>query len=132
MVAALVAVNGVGDVIDPETGKIVAGARKSPQSSEFINSAVAMRHGLGESAPPFRTNTTLAIVATNARLDRVQTNKLAALASLGVARTMSPVNTMQDGDITFAISLGKERARESREKRWRRAGSGGVVHDQAA
>jgi L-aminopeptidase/D-esterase-like protein len=111
MVAALVAVNGVGDVIDPETGKIVAGARKSPQSSEFINSAVAMRHGLGESAPPFRTNTTLAIVATNARLDRVQTNKLAALASLGVARTMSPVNTMQDGDITFAISLGKERAR---------------------
>ena len=52
----------------------------------------------------------LAVVATNARLDRVQTNKLAALASLGVARTISPVNTMSDGDITFAISLGKERA----------------------
>jgi L-aminopeptidase/D-esterase-like protein len=49
-------------------------------------------------------------VATNARLDRVQTNKLAALGSLGIARTISPVNTMADGDITFAISLGKERA----------------------
>jgi L-aminopeptidase/D-esterase-like protein len=110
MVAALVAVNAVGDVIDPETGKIVAGARKSPQSREFVNSAAAMRHGLGDSMPPLRRNTTLAVVATNARLDRVQTNKLAALASLGVARTISPVNTMQDGDITFAISLGKERA----------------------
>jgi L-aminopeptidase/D-esterase-like protein len=110
MVAALVAVNAVGDVIDPETGRIVAGARKSPQSREFVNSAAAMRHGLGDNTPPLRRNTTLAVVATNARLDRVQTNKLAALASLGVARTISPVNTMQDGDITFAISLGKEHA----------------------
>jgi L-aminopeptidase/D-esterase-like protein len=55
-------------------------------------------------------NTVLGVVATNARLDRVQTNKLAALASLGIARTISPVNTMSDGDITFAISLGYERA----------------------
>ncbi len=110
MVAALVAVNAVGDVIDPDTGKIVAGARKSPQSREFVNSTAAMRHGLSDSTPPLRRNTTLAVVATNARLDRVQTNKLAALASLGVARTISPVNTTQDGDITFAISLGKEHA----------------------
>jgi L-aminopeptidase/D-esterase-like protein len=110
MVGALVAVNAVGDVIDPETGKIVAGARKSPQSREFINSAAAMRHGLGDSTQPFRRNTTLAVVATNARLDRVQMNKLAALASIGAVRTISPVNTMQDGDITFAISAGKERA----------------------
>ena len=109
MVAALVAVNALGDVIDPETGKIVAGARKSPDSREFINSAAAMRHGVPSDAG-FRGNTTLAVVATNARLDKVQTNKMAALASLGVARTISPVNTMSDGDITFAISLGKEQA----------------------
>ena len=57
-----------------------------------------------------RRNTTLAVVATNAALDRVQINKVAALASLGVARSISPVNTMSDGDITFAISLGSERA----------------------
>jgi len=50
------------------------------------------------------------VVATNARFDKVQTNKVAALASLGVARTISPVNTMSDGDMTFAISLGKEQA----------------------
>ena len=57
-----------------------------------------------------RGNTTLAVVATNAQLDKVQTNKIAALASLGVARTISPVNTMSDGDITFALSVGKEKA----------------------
>src|SRR5580698_5276037 len=107
VVAALIAVNALGDVIDPANGQIVAGARKSPGSREFANSAAVMRHGLN---PTGGGNTVIGIVATNARLDRVQTNKLAALGSLGVARTISPVNTMADGDITFAISLGKERA----------------------
>jgi len=109
MVAALVAVNALGDVIDPESGRIVAGARVSATGPEFVNSAAAMRHGTG-SGPAFRGNTTLAVVATNAKLDRVQINKVAALASLGVARTISPVNTMSDGDITFALSLGNESA----------------------
>jgi L-aminopeptidase/D-esterase-like protein len=108
MVAALVAVNALGDVIDPKTGQIVAGARLSPGSREFVNSAAALQHGAGGAA--FRGNTTLAVVATNARLDRVQINKVAALAGLGVARTISPVNTMSDGDMTFALSLGKESA----------------------
>jgi len=108
VVAALVAVNALGDVIDPSNGQIVAGARKSPTSHEFANSAAVMRHG--DLTPRRGGNTVIGIVATNARLDRVQTNKLAALGSLGVARTISPVNTMADGDITFAISLGKERA----------------------
>jgi L-aminopeptidase/D-esterase-like protein len=109
MVAALVAVNALGDVLDPETGRIAAGARQSPQSREFVNSAAAMRHGLGP-VTAGRGNTTLAVVATNARFDKVRTNKIAALASLGVARTISPVNTMSDGDMTFAISIGKETA----------------------
>jgi len=108
VVAALVAVNALGDVIDPSKGQIVAGARKSPLSREFVNSAAMMRHGLEQ---PRAGNTVIGLVATNARLDRVQTNKLAALGSLGMARTISPVNTTVDGDITFAISLGKERAR---------------------
>jgi L-aminopeptidase/D-esterase-like protein len=107
MVAALVAVNALGDVIDPANGQIIAGARKSPTSRDFANSAAVMRHGL---SPSGGGHTVIGIVATNAHLDRVQTNKLAALGSLGVARTISPVNTMSDGDITFAVSLGKERA----------------------
>ncbi len=108
VVAALVAVNALGDVIDPSAGRIVAGARLTPASREFANSAAAMRHGLNP--PGGGGHTVIGIVATNARLDRVQTNKLAALGSLGVARTISPINTMADGDITFAISLGRERA----------------------
>lgn len=107
VVAALVAVNALGDVIDPANGQIVAGARKSPGSREFANSAMAMKRGVNG---PTAGHTVLAVVATNARLDRVQTNKLAALASVGMVRTISPVNTMSDGDITFAISLGSERA----------------------
>ncbi len=108
MVAALVAVNALGDVIEPETGRIVAGTRKSAQSREFINSSVAMRHGI---AAGFKGgNTTLALVATNAKFDKVQMNRIAAQAGLGIARTISPVNTMSDGDITFAISLGGEQA----------------------
>jgi L-aminopeptidase/D-esterase-like protein len=109
VVAALAAVNALGDVLDPETGKILAGARKSPSSREFVNSAAAMRHGIPETRP-FRGNTTLAVVATNARFDKVQVNKMAALASSGMTRTINPVNTMSDGDITFAISLGREQA----------------------
>lgn len=109
MVAALVVVNALGDVIDPSANKIIAGARMSATSREFIDSAAALRHG-GVPSPGFPGNTTLAVVATNARLDRVQTNKLAALASIGVTRTISPVNTMSDGDITFALSLGNEQA----------------------
>jgi len=110
MVSALVAVNALGDVIDPKTGSIVAGARKAPGGMEFIDSAAVMKHGGPTTEGMGRRNTTLAVVATNAALDRVQINKVAALASLGVARSISPVNTMADGDITFAISLGSERA----------------------
>ncbi|HVW84339.1 MAG TPA: P1 family peptidase [Bryobacteraceae bacterium] len=109
LVAALVVVNALGDVIDPSSGRIVAGARKSADSREYIDSAAAMRHGIANS-PAWRGNTTLAVVATDAALDRVQTNKIAALASLGVARSISPVNTMSDGDITFALSVGKQKA----------------------
>ena len=111
VVAALVAVNAWGDVIDPANGKVVAGARKSPESREFADSAMVLRHQApSTAATPFRGNTTLAIVATNAGLNKTQTNKLASLASLGIARSIAPVNTMGDGDITFAISQGNQRA----------------------
>ena len=96
MVSALVAVNALGDVRDPRTGAIIAGARVSDAGMEFANSP--------------RSNTTLAVVATNAQLTKVETNKLAALASIGVVRTIAPVNTMSDGDITFALSLGSAKA----------------------
>jgi L-aminopeptidase/D-esterase-like protein len=106
-VAALAAVNAVGDVCDPETGQIVAGTREDPNSRNFANSAALMKKGLQGG---FRRNTTLVVVATNARLSKVGCTKLAQLASLGVARAINPVWTMSDGDVVIALSLGAEEA----------------------
>ena len=104
LVSALVAVNALGDVRDPATGKIVAGARKDASSREFVDSAGEMMRGVAIGGTT--GNTTLAVVATNARLNKVQANKLAQFASLGMARAIYPVNTMADGDIAFALSAG--------------------------
>jgi len=108
MVAGLAVVNALGDVRDPETGKIVAGARKAPDSREFVNTVEAMKAGAKGSF--IRSNTTLGVVATNARLTKVQATKLAQFASLGMARTIYPVNTMFDGDTVFALSSGDRQA----------------------
>lgn len=114
MVASLVAVNAMGDVRDWATGKIVAGARKAADSREFVNATEYMKSGeymkrAAEQAGAPK-NTTLGVVVTNAKLNKVQANKLAQLASLGMARTIYPVNTMSDGDIVFALSLGDRQA----------------------
>jgi L-aminopeptidase/D-esterase-like protein len=108
LVAALVAVNAFGDVRDPATGKIVSGARRAPGSMDFVGTEEEMKRrpaaGFGG------RNTTLAVVATNARLSKVQARKLAQFASLGMARTIYPVNTTFDGDTVFALSLGSRSA----------------------
>ncbi|MEO7143254.1 MAG: P1 family peptidase [Bryobacteraceae bacterium] len=107
-VAALAAVNAFGDVLDPATGGILAGARRTPQSREFLDTARALKRG-GE-ASFRRRNTTLVVVATNALLNKVQATKLAQLANIGMTRSISPVHTMVDGDLVIALSLGAARA----------------------
>jgi L-aminopeptidase/D-esterase-like protein len=109
LVAALAVVNAFGDVRAPSTGKLIAGARTSPESMELAGTeaqimAGALRGGFE------RRNTTLVVVATNARLSKVGATKLAQLAGLGMARTIYPVNTMFDGDVVFALSTGDEQA----------------------
>ncbi len=108
LVAALVAVNALGDVVDPATRKIVGGLRKSVESREFSGTEAEILGGAVIGAAP--RNTTLAVVASNAALTKVQATKLAQFASLGMARTIYPVNTMADGDIVFALSLGTHKA----------------------
>jgi L-aminopeptidase/D-esterase-like protein len=108
LVASLVAVNAFGDVRDPLTGKIVAGARKTADGKEFADTEELMK--LRAPAGFGGRNTTLAVVATNARLTKVQARKLAQFASLGMARTIYPVNTTFDGDTVFALSLGNHAA----------------------
>ncbi len=109
LVSSLVAVNAVGDVRDG-SGKIVAGARKSPESREFVDTVQMMLRGAGPGGLGARGNTTLTVVATNARLTKVQATKLAQFGSQGVVRAISPINTMFDGDTTFALSLGDKTA----------------------
>jgi L-aminopeptidase/D-esterase-like protein len=102
MVSALAAVNAVGDIIDPADATIVAGARSA--NGKFANSAQIMKTGTGRGL--VRQNTTLVVVATNALLTKVDANRLAHVAQLGMARTINPVNTTSDGDLVIALSAG--------------------------
>jgi L-aminopeptidase/D-esterase-like protein len=103
-VAALAAVNALGDVLAPNPGHVLAGARISPDSMDFADTARSLLGGAVEIASPL--NTTLVVVATNARLSKVQATKLAQLAQIGMARAIRPVHTMSDGDVVIALSLG--------------------------
>ena len=107
-VSALVAVNAFGDVRDPETGRLIAGARRTRESSELADTQAEMKRGTRGGFG--RQNTTLAVVATNAKLSKVGASRLAQMANLGMARTIFPVHTAFDGDLCFALSLGNESA----------------------
>ncbi len=109
LVAALVVVNAFGDVRDPATGKLIAGARRAADSMELADTEAQIKAGALRGGFE-RRNTTLAVVATNARLSKVGATKLAELAGLGMARTIFPVNTMFDGDVVFALSMGDAQA----------------------
>jgi L-aminopeptidase/D-esterase-like protein len=105
VVGALVAVNAVGDVIDPRTGGIVAGARTS--DGRGLEGTMAwLRAGRWPIVPGGGTSTTLGVVATNARLDKAQATKVAQMAHDGLARSLEPVHTPWDGDTLFALSTG--------------------------
>ncbi len=107
IVGALVVVNAFGDVLDEHTGQVLAGAR-DPATGRFLNTADALIRG--QRAPAFTANSTLGVVATNAALTKEQANKLAQLGHDGLARVISPVHTMIDGDTIFALSIGTAKA----------------------
>lgn len=105
-VGALVACNALGDVVDPATGQVLAGARTADGASllNIRNAIIA-----GEQPNPLLagTNTTLAVVATDAALTKAQAHRLAQVAHDGLARAINPVHTMSDGDTVFALGTGK-------------------------
>jgi len=105
VVAALVAVNAFGDVVDPDSGKIVAGTR-DPRTGQFVNTMVALQGDLSAFTSGF-SNTTIGVVATNARLNKEGANKIAQMAHDGLAMAIRPVHTMWDGDTVFALATGK-------------------------
>ncbi len=109
-VGALVAVNALGDVVDPRTGEILAGARK-PLVGGFVNTAQLLQGQLGQTIlNVVGGNTTLAVVATDAYLTKTQLTALASMAHDGLARAIRPVHTMLDGDTIFALSTGDRKA----------------------
>jgi L-aminopeptidase/D-esterase-like protein len=104
-VAALVAVNAVGDVVDPATGRVIAGVRaddgRSLADARELLRASGFRP-LGRAGE----NTTIGVVATNAILDKAQARKVAQMAQDGFARTIVPAHTPLDGDTIFALATG--------------------------
>jgi L-aminopeptidase/D-esterase-like protein len=106
IVGAIIAVNCVGDVMDPKTGRIVAGAR-TPDGKAFLDIVGSYKSGRGvaQSGVPGQ-NTTIGVVATNARFDKTQMTKIAEMAHDGMARAINPTHTPFDGDALFAVSTG--------------------------
>jgi L-aminopeptidase/D-esterase-like protein len=105
-VGAIVAVNAVGDVIDPWSGAVVAGARSPDGRSKVGITQSILR---GELPPPLQAGmaTTIGVIATDANLTKAQAQKIAQMAHDGLARTIDPIHTMWDGDTIFTIATGK-------------------------
>jgi L-aminopeptidase/D-esterase-like protein len=115
IVGALIAVNAVGDVVDPVSGEILAGTRPAKLGpvrfggdARFADTLAVMKGMAGKMALRFasRGNTVIGVVATNAQLTKEEVNKVAQMAHDGIARAIRPAHTMLDGDTLFALSTG--------------------------
>ena len=119
IVGAIMAVNAFGDIVNPETGRIIAGARtvkKGPiaigKDSNFANSMQTLRTIAGRTNLKFASmqNTMIGVVATNAKLTKEEANKVAQMAQDGIAMTVRPAHTMFDGDTIFAMATNMKSA----------------------
>jgi L-aminopeptidase/D-esterase-like protein len=119
IVGAIVAVNAFGDVLDPVTGQIIAGARPTKLgplhvggAGPFANTMEVMKSSTGRTILNLAAggNTGIAVIATNAKFNKAQTTKLAQMAQDGLARTIRPAHTMFDGDTVFALATGQKKA----------------------
>lgn len=108
VVAAIVAVNAVGDVVDPATGRVVAGMR-AQDGKTLADVRTLLRSGaLGQRAQPNPgDNTTIGLVATNAKLSKSDINRVALMADDGLAKAIVPSHTTGDGDTVFALATGR-------------------------
>jgi L-aminopeptidase/D-esterase-like protein len=118
IVGAIVAVNAFGDVVDPASGKILAGVRTTKVGpiqfggeGPFADTLDIMKGMAGKAILRFasRGNTVIGVIATNARLSKEEANKVAQMAHDGIARAIRPAHTMLDGDTLFALSTGKKK-----------------------
>jgi L-aminopeptidase/D-esterase-like protein len=119
IIGAIVAVNAFGDVVDPETGEILAGARttnigpiKLGSPGYFADTLEMMKSFAGRTVLSFatRANTVIGVVAANAQLTKVEATKVAQMAHDGLARVIRPAHTMLDGDTIFALATGEKKS----------------------
>ena len=107
---ALVAVNAVGDVVDPGTGRPIAGARTA-NGCALLDSRRALLRGDATRSIVAGSNTTIGVIATDAALSKAQATRLATMGHDGLARSINPVHTMSDGDTLFALATGRSASR---------------------
>jgi L-aminopeptidase/D-esterase-like protein len=105
-VGALVVCNALGDVIDPQNGRLIAGARTAPDTLSLLDTSQALLQGMSAAAPTVGANTSIGVVACNARLDKAQAQRLAVAGHDGLARSIRPVHTPMDGDTLFGLATG--------------------------
>ncbi|MFT7115163.1 MAG: L-aminopeptidase/D-esterase-like protein [Rhodoferax sp.] len=105
-VGALIACNAMGDVIDPASGQVIAGAR-TEDGLALLDSRAALLAGLSPRPVLAGTNTTIGVIATDALLTKAQAHRLAQVAHDGLARSINPVHTLSDGDTLFAVGTGQ-------------------------
>ena len=107
-VSAVVVCNAVGDIVDPATGRLIAGARQHADRLTLLDAAHAQMHGQLAHVPSLGSNTTIGAIITNACLTKVQATRLAQVGHDGLARTIRPVHTPMDGDTLFALGTGTQ------------------------
>jgi len=101
-------VNAIGDVVEPGTGRIMAGPR-TPDGTGFLSTSQLFK-GIQTEHTHSPFNTVIGVVASNARMSKAEANRLARMAQVGLARTIDPCHTMYDGDALFGLSLGEKEA----------------------
>lgn len=105
-VGAIVAVNALGDIINPQNGSIIAGVLSNDRTA-FLNTENLMLQQYSEKINRFSGNTTIGVIATNARLSKAEANKVASMSHNGYGRTIRPAHTMFDGDTIFTMATNK-------------------------
>lgn len=106
-IAAIVGVNALGDIKDPKSGEIIAGALN--QDNEFINTEEAILESIDSKSNAFKGNTTIGAILCNAKLTKAENKKIASMAHNAFARTIFPAHTMFDGDTIFSLSNGDKK-----------------------
>ena len=107
VVGAIVAVNSVGDIIDPSTGMVVAGSINADDTFADVRKLIRSGAAMQPRPPRAGENTTIGLVATNAKMTKAEVTKMAQMADDGYARAISPAHTMGDGDTIFGLATGR-------------------------